>query len=203
MPTYAVPTNPTGKAGIGLESTSEFDLTRNESVAGLQASSASHYSQASGAESVANLYAPSAGDPYAVPPLPHLNPNMTQPYHDDPGYGPQTFYDPYRGPLPQTFNDGASVDSHAGYPGEAIPMNMLPPGGAAGRRSPGPQMAYEGGRASPGPSLGGRQSPGPGAAYGGGGYGGAYGDGRRSPAPAAALGGRRSPGPGPAYGGGI
>lgn len=113
-----------------------------------------------------------ATDPYAVPPLPHLNPN--QPYRDDPN--PGTYND--------NFNPPAFQESRPSSPsirGEAIPMNQI-----NRSRSPGPQGALltgYGGRQSPGPQAGvmGRQSPGPQDAYGGG-YG------------------RRSPGPNEAYG---
>lgn len=70
-----------------------------------------------------------------MPPLPHLNPN--QPYRDDPN---GEFYDPYNGPVPQTF---AEVPG-----GEAIPMTQINRG-----RSPGPGAAYEAGRQSPGPQA--------------------------------------------------
>lgn len=190
---YALPTNRAKEdgagAGTGLDNSSESDLTRNPS--GGAYSQQSQYSQPTAADSSADLYAPGA-DPYAVPPLPNVNPN--QPYRDDPNAYGTGFYDPYSGPVPHTFNDAASMDSHAhvGYGGEAIPMNTL----AAGRRSPGPQMAYDGmGRVSPQPPMAGRQSPGPSVAYNAAGYGG-----RQSPGPAAALGGRQSPGPGAALG---
>jgi hypothetical protein len=147
-------------------------------------------------------------DPYAVPPLPHLNPN--QPYRDDPS--PAPYYDPYRGPVPNMFNDTDSVDvplpsgtgwvSAGGGGGEAIPMTQLPPGGGRAR-SPGPQMAYDvPGAATGPPGIAGRQSPGPQAFFD---------DRARSPGPNAALGGgvggttspagRRSPGPQVAYDG--
>jgi hypothetical protein len=129
-------------------------------------------------------------DPYAVPPLPHLDPN--QPYHDDPS---ARFYDPYRGPIPPSFEPTTQG-------GEAIPMTQL-----AGRRSPGPGAAYGGdfgsGRASPGPhaaygaavDITGRASPAPPAAFG------ADFGGRASPGPRAPYaGGRVSPGPQAAYG---
>lgn len=179
---HALPTNRTG--GAGFETNSEVNLTRPDSRAG------STYASSAAASAV-DLYAPNAGqDPYAVPPLPHLNPN--QPYRDDPG----AYYDPYNGPVPQTYGD---TDSVAG--GEAIPMTQI------GRtRSPGPQMAYDAGRRSPGPQMAydaGRRSPGPQAAF----YG-DQGQGRASPAPRAmspgpamALSGRASPGPQAAYGG--
>ncbi|CAA7268175.1 unnamed protein product [Cyclocybe aegerita] len=128
----------------------------------------------------------SAVDPYAVPPLPHMNPN--QPYRDDPtavgGY-----YDPYRGPVPGTIEHGGPE----WVGGEAIPMNQM-----GGRMSPGPHVAYgaepvyDAGRQSPGPQMayGGRSSPGPQAAYGG----------RMSPGPHAAYGRAVSPAPPPAAG---
>jgi hypothetical protein len=134
------------------------------------------------ADSTANSTTELPPDPYAIPPLPHLDPN--QPYRDDPNTG---FYDPYRGPVPQSFNPVG--------PGEVIPMTQL---AGTGRRSPGPGPAYTGdfvsGRSSPGP---GRVSPVPG-------YPGAYGSndlgGRASPGPRAAQQGRMSPGPQAAYG---
>jgi len=204
---YALPSSRAAGSTTGgesnLDSVSEVDLPR-QGGAGV-GYTPNQYGQAVGAaDSTAELYAP-GGDPYAIPPLPHNNPNA--PYRDDP-YGTQGagYYDPYRGPVPQAFNDGASMDSHPGVHnapgyyagGESIPMSNLAPGGvgaAAGRRSPNPQMAYDMGRgASPAIGMGGRQSPGPGLAYGG----------RMSPGPGAALGaGRRSPGPDVAYGGGI
>ncbi len=190
---HALPTNRTG--GAGFETSSEVNLTRPDSRAGSIAPSA--------AASAVDLYAPHASqDPYAVPPLPHLNPN--QPYRDDPSGG---FYDPYSGPIPQTFTD----PHETGPGGEAIPMTQInrmrspAPQMAydAGRRSPGPQAAYftaDAGRnspapraMSPGPAMGlsGRASPGPGMALAG----------RASPGPQAAYGyGRQSPGPNMAYG---
>lgn len=183
-------------------------MTRNISVANTAYTQQSafsqptHYTQTSAADSTADLYAP-GGDPYAVPPLPHLNPN--QPYRDDPGAfgGNPAYYDPYRGPVPQAFNDAASIDSHGhNYGGEAIPMSNLAPGAVpmAGRRSPGPQLGLDPMRsASPQPQMTpqmtGRQSPGPSLAYG-----------RASPGPNMAFGattGRQSPAPGAPYGGGY
>lgn len=186
---YALPTNRATDAGAGagvgtaLDSASEVNLNRNLSNVGYSASQYSQpstYGNASAADSTADLYAP-GGDPYAVPPLPHLNPST--PYRDDPsGFGGNAYYDPYRGPIPNTFNDAASVDLHA--QGEAIPMsNLSAPGGASRGPSPTPGM----GPMSP---VSGRQSPGPGYAYGG----------RASPGPAPMMGGRQSPGPGAAYG---
>lgn len=205
---YALPANraantspgSTSGAGAGLDSSSEVNLSRNASGA---AYSHSQYSQPSAADSTADLYAPGS-DPYAVPPLPNLNPN--QPYRDDPTAYGAGYYDPYRGPVPHTFNDAASVDSHGhgAYGTESIPMSNLAVGaGAAGRRSPGPGVVYDPsayvatqtGRQSPGPNMayGGRQSPGPGVAL----------SGRQSPGPGAAYAGRQSPGPNAAYGGGF
>ncbi|KAJ7860805.1 hypothetical protein B0H14DRAFT_2350441, partial [Mycena olivaceomarginata] len=86
-------------------------------------------------------------DPYAVPPLPHMNP----------GLGGRR--DPYRGPVPQTFNEGG---------GEAIAMTQM------GRASPslGPGVMYTGdgrtGSPAPGMYADARTtSPGPQVAYGG------------------------------------
>jgi hypothetical protein len=100
-----------------------------------------------------------------VPPLPHLNPN--QPYRDDPTAVGGAYYDPYRGPIPGTIEQGAGQE----WSGESIPMTQMNRGG---RTSPGPNAAYSGegayGRAlSPGPSTAyaGRMSPGPHTAYGG------------------------------------
>jgi hypothetical protein len=145
------------------------------------------------ADSTAHSTSELPPDPYAIPPLPHLDPN--QPYRDDPN---PSYYDPYRGPVPQSFNPVG--------PGEAIPMTQL---AGAGRRSPGPGAAYAGdfvsGRASPGPApayasefASGRASPGPGlhTAYASNDFGG-----RASPGPRAAQQGRSvSPGPQAAYG---
>ena len=104
--------------GAGFETNSEVNLTRPDSRTG------STYASSAAASAV-DLYAPHpAQDPYAVPPLPHLNPN--QPYRDDPN---SAYYDPYHGPVPQTFGEGLS---HGGV--EAIPMTQI------GRsRSPAPQ----------------------------------------------------------------
>lgn len=191
---YALPASHVGDgagtgagAGAGLDSTSEVNLARNKSAAFSAYSQPSQYTHQSAADSTADLYAP-GGDPYAVPPLPHLNPN--QPYRDDPAFGASAaYYDPYRGPLPHTFNDTASISSAAGYGGEAIPMNNLAAGGlaAGGRRSPGPQAAFDAGGMPP---MTGRASPGPSLAYG-----------RSIPGPVVGASGRVSPGPGAAYGG--
>lgn len=151
-----------------------------------------------------NYSTPELGpDPYAVPPLPHLNPN--QPYRDDPAAA-GAYYDPYHGPIPGTIEHNAPGQE---WGGEVIPMTQM-----SGRMSPGPHAAYgaepqydqhydqNAGRMSPGPHAAyggepgydhsmGRQSPGPQAAYAG----------RTSPGPQASLGGRMSPGPHSAYGG--
>lgn len=160
---HALPTKSTGRSGFGAENDSEVNLSRAPSPGG--------YAHSVAANSLPETYT-SSQDPYAVPPLPHLNPN--QPYHDDPGYSQPGYYDPYRGPVPNTFGDGFSD----GHNPEAIPMTRM-----ARTRSPAPQMAYDvQGRASPGPQAGmgyapdmrsaspaigaGRVSPGPQAAYG-------------------------------------
>ncbi|KAG5637488.1 hypothetical protein H0H81_004411 [Sphagnurus paluster] len=121
-------------------------------------------------------------DPYAVPPLPHMNPN--QPYRDDPTAA-SGYYDPYRGPIPGTLEHGTAGDD---WTGEAIPMTQMAGPHAAyatseydlGRRSPGPQAGGYGGRSSPGPQVayGGRASPAPQSVYAAG---------RMSPAPQAAY----------------
>ena len=164
--THALPTHRTG--GAGFETSSEVNLTRPDSRAGSIAPSSS----------AVDLYG-AQQDPYAVPPLPHLNPSVgggMQPYRDDPS---ATYYDPYSGPVPQTID------------GEAIPMTQIPgrarspmptqPGGMGmgmdGRRSPGPAAALAppmgapaGMRSpSPGPGMAMRSpSPGPNRAYGAG-----------------------------------
>lgn len=102
-------------------------------------------------------------DPYAVPPLPHMNPN--QPYRDNP-----SFYDPYTGPVPQALMEP-----------DAIPMTQLDP---ARSRSPAPGMSIDpnptGRVGSPGPAMMRAASPGPQAAYG-------YGARSQSPGPQAAY----------------
>jgi hypothetical protein len=151
---HPLPVHNTGRAGF--DTGSEVSLSR--------VPSSSNYST------------PDVGgggpDPYAIPPLPHMNPN--QPYRDDPTAA-TGYYDPYRGPVPGTLEHGADD-----WAGEAIPMTQM-----AGRMSPGPHAAY-GGEYDVG-----RQSPGPQAAYGMGRTG--------SPGPQAAYGGRASPGPQGAY----
>jgi len=152
----------TGDTGFGAGAAGG-DILRADSRAGT-------YEGSLAATSTTELYAAGAHqDPYAIPPLPQFNPN--QPYRDD----PNAFYDPYRGPVPETF-DGSNA--------EAIPMTQF---SGARARSPGPGAAY------------GAPPPGPGAAYGApppavGGYG--YPDGRsRSPGPAVYGDRARSPGP--------
>lgn len=154
---HALPTHPTGGAGFS------DNLSRAGSVKAGYAESIGAASQ-----SQVDLYA--ATDPYAVPPLPHLNPNHPQAYRDDPNAS--GYYDPFPGPAPPSFHD------LPGTRGEAIPLNQIPPGSRA--RSPGPHY----GMSSPAPSTG-RQSPGSyGALRGPAGYGA----------------GRQSPGPNDAYG---
>lgn len=177
---HPLPVNNTGRAGFGNEDT-ETTLSRGPS----------HHSYADSTPDVGSV------DPYAVPPLPHLNPN--QPYRDDPT--PDPYYDPYSGPVPNAF-----TETDQGRYTDAIPMTQMAP---SGRRSPGPQMAYDAGRASPRPSMGGRTSPGPQAALGfSQGYERTMSPGpvgytsperRPSPGPGVAYGGRQSPGPQNAY----
>lgn len=154
-----LPTHTTGRSGFGT--TSELSLSRHDSHTGQ--------------------------DPYAVPTAPHLNPSVPIPYRDDPNVGNAAFYDPYSGPVPQTFNEANNVPG-SGWPqtgGEAYPMAQM------GRASPGLGQSYgqyDAGRASPAPvPMAGRASPGPYAVMG-----------RASPAPPPMY-GRTSPGPGPAY----
>jgi hypothetical protein len=137
---HALPTHSTGRAGFG----DDDGLTR--------APSDGHtgYASSLATTSTPEFYA-GGPDPYAVPPLPHLNPN--QPYHDDPGYGghdTNAFYDPYRGPVPNTSMEGHPPPQQGGYGGEAIPMTQM-----ARTRSPGPQvgLGYDMGRASPQPTM--------------------------------------------------
>ena len=155
---HPLPVHTTGRAGF--ETGSEASLSRVNS---------STYSTPD--------FANGAGpDLYAVPPLPHLNPN--QPYRDDPS-GPTGYYDPYAGPVPGTLENGGSE-----WSGEAIPMTQMNPGSRmtpappanfvydGGRQSPVPHMAYQG-RASPRPQVpyaGQTTSSGPQAAYGGSNY---------------------------------
>ncbi|KIY72440.1 hypothetical protein CYLTODRAFT_343963 [Cylindrobasidium torrendii FP15055 ss-10] len=156
-----LPTHNTGRAGF--DTSSEVSLSRTPSQTGT------------------NYSTPDLGmnDPYAVPPLPHLNPGQPMPYRDDPNAS-GAFYDPYRGPVPQTIHDKQGIPG-AGWqqPGDAYPMTQM------GRASPGPTAAlgmYDAGRMSPAP-MAGRASPGPQAAYGMG----------------VPQYGRASPGPGAAY----
>jgi hypothetical protein len=190
---HPLPVHNTGRAGFG-DTESLRDMSRAPSVTGYADSMTT---------STTELYPGVGADPYAVPPLPHLNPN--QPYQDDPQA--QAFYDPYRGPIPNTFDAGEADTSQAsGWTGEAIPMTQMSPGGRS--RSPGPQMAYdEPGQAMSPQRMASRRSPAPAAAL-------AYGEpplpsfsggpvmeGRaRSPGPAVGFGGppvagRQSPGP--------
>lgn len=169
---HALPTKSTGRAGFGADIDSDVDLTRAPSPGGTYANSIA-------ASSVPETYG--TGDPYAVPPLPHLNPN--QPYRDEPSaYGqPAGYYDPYRGPVPNTFTDTISEGQGA----ESIPMT--PMAQMARMRSPGPQVAYD---------MQGRGSPAPQAAMG---YAGMD-ERSRTPVPGALGTGRASPSPHPGYG---
>ncbi|KAG8832878.1 hypothetical protein FRC17_000448 [Serendipita sp. 399] len=113
-------------------------------------------------------------DPYAVPPLPA----GSMPYRDDPsGTAAAAYYDPYRGPVPHTFNSPPpSSDGHMQNKyGEAIPMSTY----SSGRQSPGPNTmggAYD-------DPYNRSRSPGPNMAYDD-----PYASGRRSPGPSVALG---------------
>jgi len=148
---HPLPVHNTGRAGF--DTGSESSLSRVNS---------NNYS-------TNDFHSNPPSDPYAVPPLPHLNPN--QPYRDDPGAIGGAYYDPYRGPIPGTIEQRTGQE----WGGEAIPMTQM---NAGGRMSPGPNLAYNGepvaGRLSPGPqaayggraSPAGRMSPGPQAVYG-------------------------------------
>ncbi|KAF5332098.1 hypothetical protein D9611_008149 [Ephemerocybe angulata] len=96
-------------------------------------------------------------DPYAVPPLPHLNPN--QPYLDDPTAA-SGYYDPKHGPV----SEAQLIEHGSEWQGGVPPdMTQLPPGlgYTAERMSPGPYAAYGGGE-----HMGRAASPGPLVAYG-------------------------------------
>jgi hypothetical protein len=101
-----------------------------------------------GAASTANSTVDLVKDPYAVPPLPQNNGGLG-PYRDD----ASGFYDPYRGPVPQTFaTPPTSSDGHqqGWVGGEAIPMSTY----ASGRASPGPNLYANAARSvSPGPNI--------------------------------------------------
>jgi len=195
---HPLPVHNTGRAGFG-DTESLQDMSRAPSAVGY-------------ADSVTNsttdLYPGVGADPYAVPPLPHLNPN--QPYHDDPQA--QGYYDPYRGPIPNTFEGGdVSIDTSqhgAGWGGEAIPMTQMSP--TVRNRSPGPQMAYDNtGRAISPQQMASRRSPAPQTALGYGepaspSFSGGPSAEDRLRGPAAGfggvpVGGRRSPGPQAAF----
>lgn len=156
-----LPTNRTG--GAGFETSSQVNLARPDSRAGSVAPSAG---------STTELY--SAHDPYAVPPLPHLNPNM--PYRDDPS---QVYYDhdPYAQaavpPVGEAYamtqiNRTRSPGPQAAYGYDPRAMSPAPQqalGVDYRARSPGPAASLYSGRVSPGPQAG-RMSPGPQMAYG-------------------------------------
>ncbi|KAF9492349.1 hypothetical protein BDN71DRAFT_1396870, partial [Pleurotus eryngii] len=183
--THPLPTHNTGRAGF---ETGGAGLSRTPST-----SSAAPTTFSSAPSQYSNVYNTSTPDlyqdPYAVPPLPHLNPN--QPYHDDPAHS-GAFYDPYRGPVPQALHDPDGPPTATVAPGggpweggEAIPMTQMAGAGRARSPAPGMGMVHNNtGRASPAPGVAaGRLSPGPGVAYGGDPFG------RRSPGPAQAYGG--------------
>ncbi|KAK2463496.1 hypothetical protein APHAL10511_004582 [Amanita phalloides] len=153
---HPLPVHTTGRAGF--ETGSEASLSRVNS---------SNYSTPEFAGGV-------GPDPYAVPPLPHLNPS--QPYRDEPS-GSTGYYDPYRGPVPGTLENGGND-----WPGEAIPMTQMNAGARMLSPAPSANLVYDGGRQSPAPphiAYQGRASPGPQIAY----------TDRVSPSPHAAYGG--------------
>jgi hypothetical protein len=179
--------NNTGRAGF--DTGSDADVARSDSRMG------GGYASSLAANSTLD---PPGRDPFAVPPLPHLNPS--QPYLDEPAGAVMSatpYYDPYPGSIPGPYgDDNGSLEGKAYY-GDAIPMTQLAPGRT---RSPGPAVAYEGvvGRRSPGPQAG-RMSPGPLGALGGN-----MGMMERSASPneyGGPVAGRQSPGVYAAYGG--
>lgn len=172
--------------GASAASVSDFDVSRAPSRVDGYANTS-----ASAAASSMDLHGAYA-DPYAVPPLPHMNPGQPGAYADDP-----SFYDPYPGPVPHTLTDSI------GHDGEAIPMTQFDARarspGPGRSMSPGPQAAYAAYptdgiartaspaySAYPADPTGRTTSPGPNAAYG------AY--------PADATRRAGSPGPQAAYG---
>jgi len=120
---HALPTRPTGRVGVDDDGYDDARIDGAGRHLGNYAPSSSI-----GEVSTGDLH--SYNDPYAVPPLPHLDPN--QPYHDDPSsYGGH--YDPYHGPVPPSFHEPASSDR----------MGSRSPAPASyGRQSPGPSIAY-------------------------------------------------------------
>ncbi|KAJ7812553.1 hypothetical protein B0H14DRAFT_3879608 [Mycena olivaceomarginata] len=87
-------------------------------------------------------------DPYAVPPLPHMNPGLGEPYRDDP--------------------NGVHGAPPADWDGEAIAMTQM--GRASPRPGPGVMYTGHGRTESPAPGMyadARTTSPGPQAAYGG------------------------------------
>lgn len=121
---HALPTRQTGRAGVDDDGYDDAGVGGAGRHLGQYAPSAT-----TGESSITDLN--SYNDPYAVPPLPHLDPN--QPYHDDPSnYGGH--YDPYHGPVPQSFNDPARADRMSSS--SPAPVNY-------GRQSPGPSLSYQ------------------------------------------------------------
>lgn len=168
---HPIPARPTGRAGVETNALdhSESDLFDARSLA---------------ASSTMDL-------PVQPAPGPYSQPMPAQQYYDDPSYAQHdpNYYDPYHGPVPQTFTSPpGSTDEH----GQPYPIHN-----AYRAQSPGPGAAY-GPEGSEAAYAGGRMSPGPGAAYA-----------PRSPSPgpnlalAGGIPGRNSPSPGPgmAYGG--
>ncbi|KAJ7446879.1 hypothetical protein B0H11DRAFT_2336173 [Mycena galericulata] len=74
--------------------------------------------------------------------------NPTQPYSDDPANTAGAQYDPYRGPVPHTFNEAVhGVPPPEWGQTEAIPMTQMGRGA-----SPAPPMLYDW-RVIPGPAV--------------------------------------------------
>ncbi|KAJ7867189.1 hypothetical protein B0H14DRAFT_3132920 [Mycena olivaceomarginata] len=105
-------------------------------------------------------------DPYAVPPLPHMHPGLGGAVPRPPQRA--VGRDPYRGSVPQTFNEGVHGALPADWGGEAITMTQM----GRASPSPGPGVMYtkDGRTGSPAPGMytdARTTSPGPQAAYGG------------------------------------
>jgi hypothetical protein len=104
-------------------------------------------------------------DPYAVPNLPHLNPNQPGAYHDDPS---GAFYDPYGGPVPRSIAEPVGPGPESVMMGQYSDMRVASPAPMSMRApSPGPNAAF-GGPPPQLPHMGApsmrSMSPGPGGA---------------------------------------
>jgi hypothetical protein len=183
---HPLPARPTGRAGI---ETSTLDASESNDGHG-GGYDQRGYDQHSLAAASTEFPPPVgyAASPYSQPAPPSVA------YYDNDPNNPE-YYDPYRGPVPQTISTPP--------PGQEPPVQYGAYGGPR-TRSPGPTLAYTdgsesiySGRRSPGPNAMGAprsNSPGPAVAYGGG---------RASPGAGLAYRGGRamSPGPDNAYGG--